>query len=197
MSVSNPTDKSRTKRPRQCLMRAATIQCTPGFVSATKQKIRERSYLVDDVSERSGDIDQQAGMTAELFLGKLVRRTRSRLWDMTSLGLHRSTPTCGSFLRSQRGGPRIRAAASPATVNEQRSHWILKKPETQKSTATLGEQSGEIQPGRRRMQRRTRDTKNRAKIRTTHQWPLSRQNHATTSDRIPSDSGVPPASTNE
>ena len=47
------------------------------------------------------------------------------------------------------------------------------------------------------MQRRTRDTNSRAKIRTNHQWPLSRQNHATTSDGTPSDSGVPPASTNE
>ena len=61
--------------------------------------------LVGDVIEDPGDFDQQPGMTAEFLLCTYVRRNRSRLWDMTSLGLHRSTPTCGSFLRSQGGGP--------------------------------------------------------------------------------------------
>ena len=57
--------------------------------------------LVGDVIEDPGDFDQQPGLTAEFFLCSYVRRTRSRLRDMTSLGLHRSTPTCDSFLRSQ------------------------------------------------------------------------------------------------
>ena len=57
--------------------------------------------LVGDVIEDPGDFDQQPGLTAEFFLCTYVRRTRSRLRDMTSLGLHQSTPTCGSFLRSQ------------------------------------------------------------------------------------------------
>ena len=70
-------------------------------------------FLVCDVIEGPGDIDQHPGMTAEFLLCTYVRRTRSRLWDMTSLGLHQSTPTCGSFLRFQGGGPQIRAATSP------------------------------------------------------------------------------------
>ena len=77
------------------------------------KKIRARSNLVGDVIEGPGDMDQQPGMTAEFFLCTHVRRTRSRLWDMTSLGLHQSTRTCGSFLRYQGGGPQVRAATSP------------------------------------------------------------------------------------
>ena len=77
------------------------------------RKTQKDANLVCDVIEGPGDIDQHPGMTAEFLLCTYVRRTRSRLWDMTSLGLHQSTPTCGSFLRFQGGGPQIRAATSP------------------------------------------------------------------------------------
>ena len=200
--------------------RAATVQCTPGFGSATKRKFRERSILVGDVIEGPGEIDQQPGVTAEFFLCTYVRRTRSRLWDMTSLGLHRSTPTCGSFLRSQGGGPRIRAATSPkqrATLRNLNLPGCLKVESTvwklRPSTNSAPIGSSRNQKHRRvqqhqensqeRYSRDDRECRKGPEIRIAgpkyekkHQSPLS-QNHATTSDRIPSDSGVPPASTNE